>query len=146
MVDQAQNIGGNGRGTKQRPPGVRRSLASLASDVVTLAELQGQLLLFDARESARRTAQPAGLLVGGVVAAFAAVLLLLTGIAFVLDETTALSTGWALLLVAVATLLVAAMLLYFGWKHLQTTFHVFDRSRNEFVENLNALKSALRRQ
>jgi hypothetical protein len=146
MVDQAKELSGNGRGTKQRPPGVRRSLASLASDVVTLAELQGQLLLVDARESARRTAGPAGLLVGGLVAAFAAVLLLLTGAALLLDESTALSTGPAFLVVAASTLLFAAGLLYFGWKRLQTTLHVFHRSRIEFVENLNALKSALRRQ
>ena len=144
MVDQAQDIRGNGRRTRQGP-GVRRSLASLASDVVSLVELQGQLALYDARESARRTAVPLGMLATGGVTAFAALLLLLAGASLLLEQLTALSYAASFLIVAGVVLVLAIGLLYLGWKKLQATFHVFERSRTEFVANLNALKSALRR-
>ncbi|HUG89712.1 MAG TPA: phage holin family protein [Planctomycetaceae bacterium] len=139
MADQATV---NGRGQKAGTA-LRLNVGDFAHDVLTLGELQGRLLLVDLREARNRALRPLVLGVVGVVLLLSSFPVLLLGLAWLIAL-----TGlplWASLLIAAAIgVAVSGVLGWFAWRTIRTTFAVFERSRDEFSQNLTWIKSVLR--
>lgn len=127
----------------QAQPDVRRNLRHLAGDVVTLLELQVELLKVDVKEWARGMVLPGILAVFAVVSALAAMPVFLFGLAYLLREKTEL-TLWAALLIAsgvgiglaIALILTAVLL-------LKRDVKVLGRSAAELSRNVRWLKEVL---
>ena len=139
MADQTTM---NGRGQKAGTA-LRSNVGDFVHDILTLSELQGRLLLVDAQQARDRAIRPA------VLGAVAAVLLLasfpvaLFGVAELLTLA-GLPTWAALLISAGIGIVVSGLLGWLAWRAIRSTFQVFDRSREEFSQNLTWIKSALR--
>lgn len=126
--------------------GVRHGLAGLLHDVMTLAELQLNLLSVDAKEASGRAVLPFALLGGAAVFALSALPLLLVALAQLLRD----QAGWpaaAATATAVATgLIIAAVLAAIGYLRLRRCLEPLARSKEEFERNVTWLKNALKRQ
>jgi glycerol uptake facilitator-like aquaporin len=125
--------------------GVRDGVGDLLHDVVSLSELQAQLLAVDARESVEKAKTPIGLLIGGVSLAMGAVPVLLLS----LGEALTLWFGWeralSYLVSGLGGAVIAAVLLFLAWQQTGGVLAVFDRSRVELAENVRWIKYALTR-
>lgn len=125
--------------------GVRNGVGELLHDVVSLSELQAQLLAVDARECAQKAQMPIGLAVGGISLALGAVPVLLLS----LGEALALWLDWeralAYLVSGLGGAVIAGILLYLAWQQTGAVLGVFDRSRVELAENVRWIKYALTR-
>ena len=133
----------NGRGDQKAGTALRTNLGDFAHDVLTLAELQGRLLVVDLNDARARAVRPLALGLIGLVLLLATFPVALLGLAWLLSL-----TGlplWACLLIAAgAGLMCSGLLGWLAWRTLRTTFAVFDRSREEFTQNLSWIKSVLR--
>jgi hypothetical protein len=151
MVDQASlnEPGWPGPALYKREPsaaaGVRDGVGDLLHDVVSLSELQAQLLAVDAKESVNKAKLPIALLVGGTVLALGAVPVLLLA----LGEALYLWADWnrplAYLASGLVGVVVAGIMLYVAWQQTGAVIAVFDRSRVELAENVRWIKYALTR-
>jgi hypothetical protein len=151
MVDQAplEEAGWAGPPLYKRQAsaaaGVRDGVGDLLHDVVSLGELQAQLIAVDARESAQKAVAPIGLLIGGISLALGAVPVLLLS----LGEALTLWLDWeralSYLVSGLAGAVIAGLLLYLAWQQAGAVIAVFDRSRVELAENVRWIKYALTR-
>jgi len=123
---------------------VRKNLAGLTHDVISLAELQSKLLSADLSTFLQHS-KFAALLVG-----IAAVLLLssfpvlLFAAGWALASSTELSLASALLLTAVAGgLIPSACLAWFGIRRVRQNSSLLHRSRTEFSRNVTWLKATM---
>lgn len=125
--------------------GVRDGVGDLLHDVVSLGELQVQLLAVDARESVEKAKPPIGLLVGGIALALGTVPVLLLS----LGEALTLWLDWeralSYLVSGLVGAAIAGVLLYLAWQQAGAVLAVFDRSRVELAENVRWIKYALTR-
>ncbi len=124
--------------------GVRQGVGGLMHDVITLAELQSQLLGVDAREAAGRVALPVSLLGAAAVLGASSLPLLLIFLALVLRDYAGWGAAWAVLTAAVVGLLVSGGLLFAGYLGLMKVVKPFARSRDELSKNLTWLKEVLK--
>ena len=151
MVDQAsvKNGGWSSSGTHQRETsaaaGVRNGVGELLHDVVSLGELQAQLLAVDARESVQKAQTPIVLLAGGATLALGAVPVLLLA----LGESLVLWLQWeraaAYLVAGLVGVVVGGATVYVAWQQTGAVVAVFERSRAELAENIRWIKYALTR-
>lgn len=139
----AANGGGGVRIHSPLVEGVLGNLAEFGSDVATLAELQAQLALHDLKEGAGRAVLPAALLAGSIALALGSVPVLLMGVAGLIAPVLGLDEGWALVLVAGVTLLVAAVVGWFALPRLTGSFASFRRSQEELTRNISWIKTVL---
>lgn len=125
--------------------GVRNGVGELLHDVVSLGELQAQLLAVDAKESVDKAKFPLGLLVGGIALALGAVPVLLLS----LGEALTLWLNWeralSYLVSGLVGSIIAGVMLYLAWQQTGAVIAVFDRSRVELSENIRWIKYALTR-
>ena len=125
--------------------GVRNGVGELLHDVVSLSELQAQLLAVDAKESVEKAKLPIGLLIGGIILALGAVPVLLLS----LGEALTLWLDWeralSYLVSGLAGVVIAGVMLYLAWQQTGAVIAVFDRSRVELAENIRWIKYALTR-
>jgi len=136
----------NGNG---KPPsaaaGVRDGVGDLLHDVVSLGELQAELLAVDARESVQKAVMPLVLLGIGIAAGLAAFPVLLIALA----EGLVLGLSWKPPLAYVVSGLVGAALggglVYAAWRQAADVIAVFKRSQDELAENVRWIKYALTR-
>lgn len=139
MADQATMT--NGRNAAPASE-MTRNVSGLASDISTLAELQGRLFALDAKQSARKLIVPLVLTLLGVVFLLGSIPVLLMGVAYLLTDLG--MDGTAALFVAFAIgLVIGALGVGIGWALLRHSLDPFQRSRNELVRNLQWIKSAL---
>jgi hypothetical protein len=132
-------------GKPQNDPNVLTSFSDLAHDVIELAELQAQLLKLDAIASGKTLRTAVVFLLSSVCLLLGCLPILWLTIAEVLVE----YAGWkrtpSLAVAFACGLLIAGGLGAWGWRRLSTMFSSFERSREEFVRNLNWVKSNLTR-
>jgi hypothetical protein len=125
--------------------GVRDGVGELLHDVVSLGELQAQLLAVDARESVQHAKLPIALVAIGAVLGLGCVpvLLLAMGEAFyeLLDWPRSLSY----LASGVIAALAGGLLLWLGIGKFNAVIGVFKRSSEELSENVRWVKYALTR-
>jgi hypothetical protein len=143
MVDQAQQVNGNGRGGETPPRAVARSAGELVHDLVTLAELQGRLALVDARDGVNRLMLAAAMVVAGVLIALGCIPIALAALALLLVETTTLTQVQAFGIALAIGVVLAGLLVGIGLYVLRQRSNMFERSRAEWQQNLRWAKDAL---
>lgn len=144
MVHQATRMSGNGKTTSAKPAqAISQNIAGFAHDVITLGELQIQLLKVDAREGLNRTMLPLALIGTGALLALACFPILVAGFAYWLIEGANFSHTAAFFTAGAAGLVVAATGLVFGWVRLRSSLMVLQRSQDEFRKNVKWVKDVL---
>ncbi|HEX5104769.1 MAG TPA: phage holin family protein [Pirellulaceae bacterium] len=144
MVDQAQVKSTNGS-AESPPRAVARSATEFIHDVLTLAELQGKLLVVDFRSGVRKLLWPTIGLAVGCVLALCCVPLALAALALAIAESTTLTHSQALGLVLAGAILAAAILVAGAALYLRHSWTIFDRSRTELTRNVQWSKEMLRK-
>jgi uncharacterized membrane protein YqjE len=112
-------------------------------DVISLAELQGQLFLADLRASRIRLMRSALLLGVAPVAALAGLIVLLLGGGRLIAESFDWNTDIVHVVLALVAIAGGAVCGRFGWKAFERSVSVFSRSRNELADNITWLKHVL---
>src|SRR5215207_4754164 len=90
------------------PAGLARDVGEFAYDVLTLAELQGQLLLADVRECSQKAFAPGVVLLSGFALVLAGLPIALVSLALWLKEVFATSYAAGFLLAAAVSLVIGA--------------------------------------
>lgn len=144
MVDQAKVAEKNGAADSP-PRAAVRNLVELVHDILVLAELQGRLLVVEARQELGKTIAPAVIIVCGIVLALSCFPVAILCVALALTETTSLSPAQSLLLALIGTLLVAAIMIGGSIWYLQRSIHLLSRSRTEWDQNVRWIRSMLLR-
>jgi len=134
----------NGFETRDAPTHAwAQNIAGIAHDVITIAELQVQLLAVDLRGLRK------GVVRGLVIWAIAGALLLaalptaLVGTGLWLAGVAHLSTAAGLLWVAFGAVLLVVGLFLAGWRQLERQRVGFERSKKELHANLAAMRQVL---
>lgn len=140
MVDQTQVAERNGS-----PAGLARDVGEFAYDVLTLAELQGQLLVADVRECSQKVLAPGLALLCGAAVGLAGLPIALVALALSLKEALAISYAGGFLLAAGIAMVVGAPLCIIGGYLVRKRLAVLQRSQQELVRNLNWIKKVLQR-
>lgn len=143
-TETMEMVNGVATGNRRLPtPGIGQGVSKLASDLLTLAELQWRLFVIDARQTLTRSNTMIGLFAGATVLAVAAASVAVAGVGIAL----AYAIGWpvwaGLLASAILALVFSAILVASATRLLKSALSVFTRSRDEFAKNLETFKSSL---
>lgn len=128
----------------RRPTRIRTNLAGLAHDALTLIELQVQLLGVDLRDAGRGARTAFVQVIVGVVLALGCVPVLLLALAQLLIETANWPGSAAYAVMGLGAALLAAGLLWWGWRTTRQAVTTVQRSRTELTETIQWLKDSLR--
>lgn len=144
MADQATLT--NGPSNRIDSPiveGIVGNVTEFGGNLLTLAELQGRLAVYDAQESVGRAVLPVALTVAGAVLAVSSLPVLLIAGGYLLAEATGWSMGLALLAVGGGALVLGGLLAFLFGRRIGASFESFRRSRDEFGRNLAWIKTVL---
>ena len=130
--------------TPAPPNGVAQGMGDLTHDIVSLAELQFELLRNDCREGTKGMVVPVVLLLVAGIVALGTVPTVLLLMAEILIQVAGLSRASALSIAALSGFLAAVALGVVGWSRIRGVGRVFQRSREEWIRNLNWIKLALK--
>ncbi len=125
-------------------PHIVSNLGSLGADLVSLAELQLELLTVDAGETLKHARVPAFLIVLAVGFVLGSCPLALLGLSWWIASLTVLTVAESALIVALGGLILAAILFFIAWKGLRVGVAALKRSREEFHNNLEWIKHVLK--
>jgi len=142
-MDQQTKIANRNGVPEIASQGLAGDVNTFVSDVLTLAELQSQLLDADVREFAGRGWIPSLVLIGGLALGLASLPIALITMALGLVQWLETSYFTAFLMVAVAAVIGSACMSIVGWIQLRQRTVVLRRSRDEFVRNLCWIKKVL---
>ncbi len=140
MVNQTTMT--NGRSTAPATA-MTRSMSDLAADIATLAELQVRLFLLDAKESAKRLAVPAAMILGGGVLLLGTIPVLLLAIAALL-VLAGLGVTASLFISFFLGAAFGTIPVVIAWSLLRSSPISFQRSREELAQNVRWIKDALK--
>lgn len=144
MVDQA-TVTPPEQKTESAPRVMARTTGELLLDMLTLAELQGKLLLLDMKQ-ARQVMMPMAIwLVAGTVLLASCLPILLVTTALLLAETTRLSLAQSFLVSLLLGASAGAGCLYWAKRCLQHHSPTFQRSQSEWRANASWCKNVLNR-
>ena len=116
---------------------------TFVSDVLTLAELQSQLLDADIREFAGRGWISSLVLISGLALGLASLPIALITVALGLVHWLEVSYFTAFLIVVIAAAIGSSGLSIVGWIQLRRRTAVLRRSKDEFTRNLQWIKKVL---
>jgi uncharacterized membrane protein YqjE len=122
-----------------------RSVGQILHDILTLAQLQGQLFVLDARDAAVKVQRPILMLAAGAVLAICAVPIALVGIALLLIDAAQLSRLAAFWITFVFAIFVAASLMAYAIAWFRKPPGLFEYSREELANNIERVKEMLHR-
>jgi len=127
------------------PPGrvLRRSMGHLGSDVLTLMELQAELLQVDLRDWAKSFVKPIVAMVLALLVLVASLPVLLLSLGYFLEDATNLSLGASMLIAAGAGLATAAICVGLGVWWLKQDKPMLSRFITELRKNVRWLKHVL---
>jgi hypothetical protein len=120
-----------------------RNVSQLSSDVITLVELQAELLQVDLREWAQGFAKSVVAMVAGLVVLLASMPVLLLSIGYFIAQESDLSLGVSMLIAAGIGILVAGILAGVGVWLLKREQGMLHRFRRELKHNIAWLKQVL---
>ena len=125
--------------------GFATGAGNFAQDVLTLAELQAQLLAIDVRECRARMTVPVVLLLGGFAIAFACFPIGLAAFALCLIQffNTTYATGFLIAFIVGAIL--GTLMSIIGWRRVGKRLAVLKRSQHELARNLRWIKTVIGR-
>lgn len=135
----------NNESTSAPPNGVAQGMGDLTHDIVSLAELQYELVRNDYRAGMKGLLTPVVLLLGAGIVALGTVPVALLLMAEILIQVAGLSRASAFSIAAASGVTTAVVLGVVGWSQLRGVGRVFQRSREEWIRNLNWIKAALKR-
>ena len=135
----------NGRSNELPPRAVARSTAEFLHDITTLAELQGKLLVIDLQEGVKKLVISTILLVLGTIIALGTVPIALATVAFLITYFTELPLVCTFGIALLVGLVLAAALAIPALFALKKNVWMFDRSRDEWIRNMQWAKEAMRR-
>lgn len=119
-------------------------MGELTHDIVSLAELQFELLRLDCREGLKRMQLPVAMLLFAGIAAVGTVPIVLMLVAEFLAQVAGLSRAAAFSIAAMSGFIVALAIGAVGWSRLRRVVRVFERSREELTRNMTWIKHALK--
>ncbi|WP_047813824.1 phage holin family protein [Rhodopirellula islandica] len=119
------------------------SIQKVLRDVLDLCELQLQLMSVDAQAAKRKLTTAAIFALIALALAGSALTVSLVGLGFLLDEMTELSTGGALLTLAVVTFAVVGSFLFIAAKAIQAATDAMSETKSELAENVRWLKATM---
>lgn len=125
------------------PRMMARNVGGFASDLLSLTELQAELLKADTQECLQRMTTPLVLLLMAVIGSLGCVPVALTAFALGLVAAAGLSTWLAFLIAAATGLILAGLAAAIGWRLLVKSPAVFERSKDEFNSNFCWVKQVL---
>ena len=125
--------------------GMARDVGEFAHDVLTLAELQGQLFVADVQECGRRVLVPGLVLLCGVALALASFPIALVALALLVIQVFATSYAAAFLIAAAVGASLSALVCVIAWLQVRKRVTVLARSQQELVRNLRWIKKVLER-
>lgn len=125
--------------------GLAQDVGAFASDVLTLTELQSQLLAADLRECSRGALAPSLVLLGGLTLGLACFPISLVTVALGLVHFLDASLFTAFLIVVVVGAIGSALMCILAWRQVRQRAAVLRRSRDELVCNLRWIKRVLTR-
>jgi hypothetical protein len=114
---------------------------AVGSHFSTLVELQMQLAAEDLKTAARRLAPPIAMSAIAFAIMLASCPVLLVAVAELIVRYGRMERGFAYLLVAVVSLLVAGVLVAIAIPRFRRSLVSLERSKNEFITNLRSLSS-----
>lgn len=120
-----------------------RNFGDFARDLVSLAELQGQLFVVDLKQNARQAAARVGLVAVGLALLLGALPVLWMALAYALVEAAGWSHWLSFLVAGVVGLIVGGALALGGLAWLRRALPGLERSRRELGDNLRWLKQSL---
>lgn len=125
--------------------GVSKNLGEFVGDVISLGEMQAQLVAIDAREAATKSVMPSLCGIGGLAFAVGSVPILLLAIGWCLIERAGFPADLAFLTSFTIGILVAAGLAVFAWQRMKEVAPIATRSADELSQNLRWIKHALQK-
>ncbi|MEZ6144032.1 MAG: phage holin family protein [Planctomycetaceae bacterium] len=137
----------NGRKPSETPASqVGSNLAGLTHDLITLGELQLQLIGVDLREGLSKGLLPGFVIFSAVLLALGTMPVILLGIGWSLHNLVGFSIGATFLMVSMVALAVSGLSGWWGFRSLMRSFATMKRSQSELAENLRWVKAALTQQ
>jgi uncharacterized membrane protein YqjE len=122
-----------------------RSVGQILHDILTLAQLQTQLFVLDARDGVVKIQRPLLALAAGAVLAICAVPIALIGIALLLIDVAHLSRLAAFWITFIFAIFVAASLVAYAVAWFRKPPGLFEYSREELANNIERVKEMLHR-
>jgi len=122
-----------------------RDVGEFADDALTLAELQGQLLVADVRECGRKILVPGLVLLYGAALGLACFPVALVALALLVVQVFATSYAAGFLIVALGAAILSALMCVSTWRQIQSGASVLGRSQQELIRNLRWIKKVLQR-
>lgn len=126
------------------PIAVARGTGEVLVDAMTLAELQMQLAELDFYDAKQRLTGGLSLLTAGVVIGASTLPVLLVACGLALSQAAKIDLSLSLFITVGAALLVSLFVLLLGKRKLRFQGVLFQRSRNEWRQNVKWLKAMLR--
>ena len=124
-------------------PDMTGHLGNLGADLISLGELQLELLSVDARDAAQRSFYPGVFAFLGLGFVVGCCPLALLGLSWWLADITQLSVPGAAITVALVGLVVAGIFIFLAWKGFRASLDLLNRSRIELSSNLRWIKKIL---
>lgn len=144
MVDQAPLKEKNG--ARESPPrAAARNLSELMSDVMMLAELQGQLAMVELRQELKKLVPTLAVLAAGIILALCCLPMALICIALMLDEWAGLSRPVAFLSTLGGAAVLALLLVLGSVWYMRSNIGLMNRSRAELSLNVKWIRNVLKR-
>ena len=125
-------------------PHIMSNLGNFGADLVSLAELQLELLGVDGGEAIKHARVPAFVMFLAIGFVIGSCPLAMLGLSWWLANITVLTVAQAALIVAFGGLILAAILFFIAWKGLRVGAAALNRSREEFRNNLQWIKHILK--
>jgi hypothetical protein len=123
--------------------GTHGGVVRFVDDVVTLAELQGNLAVLNGKEALRKATFPSGVLLFCFMFIASSVPVALLGVASLLAAALGIAQGWALLATAGMTCALAGPAAVYAMARLRRCLDGFRASREELSRNLAWLHTVL---
>ena len=144
MVHQTKIAEQNGS-PQAAPQGLARDVGEFAYDVLTLAELQAQLVFADVQQCGRRAFVPGLFLLLGASLGLASFPIALAALALVLVQVFETSYAAGFLIAAGMGAVLSALVCVIAWSQVRQHMAVLGRSQQELVRNLRWIKKVLER-
>jgi uncharacterized membrane protein YqjE len=143
LVDDAANMNEEDVKSESASRSFARGVGDFTHDVLTLTELQAQLLAADLQECRQRLLVPALLLFCGVAVSLACFPIALAALALFLVQFLKISWAAGFLLSLTAGSVFGALLIVVGWRQVGTRIAILQRSKQELIRNLKWIKKVL---
>ncbi len=123
--------------------GFARGVGDFTHDVLTLAELQAQLLAADMQECRQRVVLPALLLLCGLAVSLACFPVGLTALALYLVKAYKMSNAAGFLIAFIVGAVLGGLLSFWGGLRVRKSLAVLQRSQHELIRNLRWIRKVV---